>query len=345
MGLDLKILGSISEKYDDNINFSRIDPKEDYVTTLGFGLSGNYEGKRRVLNFDARANERFNANNSDIKTSSQTVKVSFRNDFTVYDRLNLSYAFLHSYTPQSFEEALERIRARQERFTHNVNLNYRRVISEHFSTNASYNYHLTKYSDDLRKDQYSNGLGFGINYKPSIEVTYLLSYRYSRSRFGNEIHTANVGVRRYLTKRLYVNGRVGGTYSSSRTTNNRGLNLDVTFTNEIDEVSWATLSISRDDQFSDVGGDVSTAWQIQGQYSRQLLEKLNGNFHLYYGKNKFDDTNFKQELFGFDAMLAYEILENLTGDVRYVYGKLNSSDGISGYSKNAIQVGLTTYFE
>ena len=201
--------------YDDNITFSEENKEEDYITTLGLRVSTLYEGKRRMIGFSGSANQRFNARFSDIKNSSESASFNFRNDFTEYDRITMSYLFSHSYTPESFEEALDRVVARQESSDHRVNVNYIRILSESFNVNVRYAYRIRTYSDELRPDQYNHRIGFNLNYKPGIEHTYFLSYNYSQNKFHDVINTIRAGTQRYLTKRIYIDGQLGVDFTSS----------------------------------------------------------------------------------------------------------------------------------
>lgn len=348
--LDLKIQTSVSEMYDDNILFSKENKQEDYITTLTLGLSTAFEGKRQSLDFSGSVNNRFNAKFSDIKNSSEDMSVRYSNQLTVYDAVNLLYRFNHSYTPASFEEALERVVARRESFLHRISFNYRKHISEHFSTVLRYAYRLEKFSEEFREDQYNNHVGINLNYKPSIETTYFFSYTYSQNKFNNVVNSLSIGTIRYLTKNLYLDGEVGVNFTSSTssftlTKNDRSSpSARISLTADLDPITVATLSLQRSDQFSSERGDISTSWQINGQYSRQLLDRLIGSLSVFYGENKSDDSGDKNLFLGGQGAFVYEFVESFTGQLQYVYGRLDSSDKGTGYSRNAVLIGLQKVF-
>ena len=349
-GLDLKIKTTVAEMYDDNITFSKDDKEEDYITTLGLHLSTLYEGKKRMLSISGRADQRFNARFSDIKNSSESTSLNFRNYFTEYDRINLEYLFSHTYTPESFEEALDRVVARQEFFDHRVKFNYVRILSESFNVNLRYAYRLRKFSDELRPDQYNHRIGFTLNYKPSIEHTYFLTYAYSQNKFNDVFNTIRAGTKRYLTKSLYIDGQLGVDFTSSTqsftlTDNDRStLSAEVSLTDQIDEITSAQISYIQGQQFSSEDGNIANSWQINGQFSRQLLNRLNSTASIFYGINQFDDTEVKNTFLGGSFSLSYEFLDDLYGSLNYVYANFNSNEETVGYTRNTIQLALNKTF-
>ena len=92
--LDLKVTGSVSERYDDNLTYTKEDKKEDYITRLGLGLTAQYEGKRRSLDLSGRINHRFNAKYEDIKNNSE--KTFSKNKLRIR-KSSFSHVVFHSW--------------------------------------------------------------------------------------------------------------------------------------------------------------------------------------------------------------------------------------------------------
>jgi len=88
-GITLKILGDISESYSNNITYASDNENrvEDFRTMLNLGLDFKYEGKTRSLGFSGRANRELFADSSNERNPSESVMLSFNNDFSEYDRI------------------------------------------------------------------------------------------------------------------------------------------------------------------------------------------------------------------------------------------------------------------
>lgn len=105
MGLGLKVNGTVSEIYSNNITFAKEDENkiEDLMTMLALGMDMKYEVERRTLGLSGQVNRRIRTESSDIQNSSENVNVYFRNEFSKYDRVKLSNIFTHTQLPGSFE--------------------------------------------------------------------------------------------------------------------------------------------------------------------------------------------------------------------------------------------------
>ena len=350
--LDLKLTGTITEMYDDNISFANTkeDKREDYITTLGLGLKTKYEGRRRSLDLSGNLNYRFNARYEDIENNSENAGINFQNIFSEYSSIGLRYTFSHSHTPETFVEELDRISGRRETFKHYFIGNYLMYLSERFRINAKYSSSLTQFSEVGRDDISNNRIGIDTMYSAGSATTLSLSYSYGRNNFDEEIHTTYFGVKYDITERSYVSGRVGwdSTYYSDQRNDN--VNIDISFNNQIDENSSASISYSQEQKFSAESGNISSLWQVQGMLSRELLKRIIASLSFYYGEdtydqfissNLFETTN---TLLGADFLLSYELWEDARADMRYTYSDLESSNQYVGYTRNTFTLGLSQSF-
>ena len=343
-GLDIKINTSIAEMYDDNITYAKEDKKEDFITTLGLGLNTKYKGRRRSLDFGGRVNYRFNARYKDIKNNSENLNINFTNEFSEYDTVKLRYTFNHSYVPGSFEEELDRTTGRRETFSNRFNADYTRTISEHFNIGTRYAYTLKKFSEENRRDSSLNMIAFDVRYKPGIATTFLLTYGYERNNVNNEINRYAAGVKYYITRRFYFDGRAGWDKSDLNNADKSRLNINASLIDEIDENSVASISYKKGEEFNSEEGNISSTWQIKGLFSRRLLEKLDSSVSGYYRESTFNTSGTTNTIVGGNLSLLYEPWEDTGVNLSYFYSNLDSTNESIGYIRNAVTLSLSRSF-
>ncbi len=361
-GMNIEVLGTISEMYDDNLTFTKDDKKRDFTTAIGLGLAVKYEGKRNYLDFTTQLNQGFNARFRDIKSSSQSLSLNFQNELSQYDRITLSDTFSHSQFSESFEEEFGRVKHRRESYNNSLNLNYIHNISEHLDMNASYSYSESLFPDELKRryflvnlllppglDNVSNPsqyrLGFNVSYSPDLTFGYSLSFNYAKNNFGDAIYDAGINI----TKRIYISKKsffTGGLGFSGSEINNIHINIIASFTNEekIDESTFTNITFNTSEQLSSEEEGVFRSWKINGQISREISRRLNGSLSVFYGQGTFSSIDITNTLLGANIALSYLIHENFNGNLSYSYSNLDSTDGTGGYTRNTITLAISKTF-
>ena len=83
-GLDIKVGGTVSEMYDDNITRtnSSDNKKGDFTTRLALNLGVKYEGKTRTLDFMGRINRDIFAANHNFNNTSEKLELNFQNELS-----------------------------------------------------------------------------------------------------------------------------------------------------------------------------------------------------------------------------------------------------------------------
>ncbi len=347
--MDINVNATISEKYDDNINFSKENKKEDFITTLGLGVNAKYAGRRRSLDFSGNMNQRFNAKETDTKGSSENVSISFKNTFSRYDRINLGYEFNHFYYAETFEEELARATETiettetTETYDNRFHANYSRDFSEHFRVNAKYAYRQKGFSSEDKEDTSYNKVGVEVHYKPGIATTFLVAYGYEENNLGYKINRYTGGVKYYITKRFYFDGRAGLNSSTSCDTSKSRANISVSLVNEIDESSVARISYWQGEEFDTEEGRILSNWRAEGGLTKNLLKKLNGSLSAFYGE-RTDEWDVTNTLLGVNTSLAYEVQEETTLSLMGTFADMSSTDATREYIRNTITLSLSRSF-
>jgi opacity protein-like surface antigen len=211
-GLEIEMKGTITETYDDNINLSK-DKEEDFITRFGIGVGVKYEDKIRALGVSGSFNYSLYSKHPDIDPVTGNLTLNFQNKFSEYDRISLRNTFTKTFIPFSFEEEFGRVTGQFKSSSNIFTLLYSRDISKKLGFTTRYNNQINRFSGENVSNSSLYSLGFGIGYAYSEITSFLLSYEFSRVRFENtgvsSAHTVVTGFKHFITKRFYVDGRVG----------------------------------------------------------------------------------------------------------------------------------------
>jgi hypothetical protein len=350
-GLDIKVGGTVSEMYDDNITHtnSSDNKKEDFTTKLTLGLGVKYEGKTRTLDFTGRINQHIFAKHDNFNNMSEELELNFQNEFSKYDSIRLKNTFTHANEPRGFEETFEGAEGRYGYYRNKFNLDYVRDISKQFTVIARYTNQIDKLSRKDLKDSYLNTLGFEADYIYNADTVFLMSYDFSKRTYDDaraiSIHTVAASIRRYITKQLYFDGTGGVDFITSfKDTEDTGEYIQGSLTDEIDENTAISLSFTKRKQTSSYREDFFDSWRISGLFKRQLLERLDCSLSGFYGEGKYKSLNLMDRLRGTNIVFSYNLRENLKGDLTYTYSDIDSTNEARGYTRNTMLLGLTTEF-
>jgi len=350
-GLDIKVGGTVSEMYDDNITRanSSDNKKGDFTTRLTLGLGVKYEGKTRTLDFAGRINQYIFAKHDNFNNMSEKLELNFQNEFSQYDSIRLKDTFTHAYEQNNFDETFEGAEGRYGYYINKFNLDYAREISKQFTVIARYTNQIDEYSRGDLKDSYLNTLGFEADYIYSADTVFFMLYDFSKRTYDEardiSIHTVAAGIRRYLTRQLYFDGTGGLDFITSfEDTEDTGEYIQGSLTDEIDENTALSLSFTKRKQTISYREDFFDSWRISGLFKRQLLKRLGCSLSGFYGEGEYKSLNLTDSLRGANIVFSYDLRKNLRGDLTYTYSDTDSTDKARGYTKNVISSGLTIEF-
>ena len=350
-GLDIKVGGTVSEMYDDNITRtnSSDNKKGDFTTRLALNLGVKYEGKTRTLDFTGRINRDIFTTNHNFNNTSEKLELNFQNELSKYDIIRLKNTFNHAYEQSSFDDTFEGAEGRYAYYKNQFNLDYTRDISKQFTVIARYANEINELSREGSKDSYLNTLGFEADYIYSADTVFFMLYDFSKRTYNEagdiSIHTVAAGIRRYITKQLYFDGTGGVDFITSfEDTKDTGEYIQGSLTDEIDENTALSLSFTKRKQTISYREDFFDSWRISGLFKRQLLKRLGCSLSGFYGKGEYKSLNLTDSLRGANIAFSYELRKNLRGDLTYTYTDKDSTDKALGYTKNVISSGLTIEF-
>ncbi len=346
---NLEIKGAISETYDDNTTFVKEDKKDDFITRLSLGLEGKYGGRTRVLGFKSRIAQSIFANEHNNNNLSGDFNLNFLNELSKYHRIILSDTFKRTLVPGTFEDEFGRIRGRYRSYHNKFNLIYSRDISKKLTVTTNYSNALDDISEKDTNNSYQNSAGLSASYIHSAATNFSLTYNVSKRRYEDardtSTHTFSAGMRRYITKRLYFDGRIGVNFMRTVEDNNvTGEDINVSLTDEIDRNTVASLSFTKRIREAPYREERFDFWQTSVAFTRQLLKRLGCSFAGFYGKGTLSPSDTTERLLGANVAVAYSFSEDLKGNLNYTFSDKDSTDKNAEYIRNVVSLGLTVKF-
>lgn len=348
-GLDIKFRGSASETYDDNITFVKDDKKDDFITNLTFGLSAKYEGKTTSLELGGGITQQIFAANHHYNNLSENLTLNFQQELSKYDRISIKNIFTHTYEPRSFEDEFGRTSGRYSYYRNKFNLDYTKDITKRFALTAKYANEIDDISRKDMKDSYLNRGGIEADYSFSPYTVLFVSYDFINRKFVHDedasTNSIASGIRQYLTKQIYFDGKIGVDFINSYNDENYTKPLIfASITDELDENTRLSLSFKKEYYTSSYEEDLFNHWQASVLFTRQLVERLSCSLSGFYGEGKYVLLGIKDKLLGASIACSYDFRENLRGNLKYTYSDVNSTVETREYIKNTVALGLSIDF-
>lgn len=355
-GFDIKITEvSVGETFDDNITFTKENKQEDFITNLRLGLGVEYEGKTRTFELTGDISKHAFAKNDNFNNITQHINLNFKNEFSKRDRLSLNNVFTHFEAPSSedegyFSQQFGRSGGRFEFFQNKFNINYSNDVAKQLSLFVKYANEINVFPGIDRPNSILNRPGLGLTYLFSPTATiFSFSYDFTSIQFENEkdatINTIGPGIRQYITKKLFFDGRTGLDFIDSFDDENLTKPfVQASLTYIIDEKTIASFSFAKKYETSPYFTDIFNNWRTSASLTRQMWERLGCSLSIFYGEGEYVSSTSEQKLLGVNSSLKYDISRNLKGTLTYTYSQFDSNVETAGYSKNTLFLGLVAGF-
>ena len=364
-GLNVKIDGTVSQIYTDNITFTKDDQEGAFLTTFGLGVNIEYQGKRRTAGFTGRMTRQISS--SEFTNPSENISLRFTNDFSKYDRLSVTNTFTHTRVPENFtiferfidvereddvtdifEQEFFRFRGRFDSYENRFDLTYTRDIMKELSVSTNYsNGQFWSPEGGITDSQHNNG-GVRFNYHYSVATRFSLSYQLATGSFedGRNIttHSISTGIRQNITKQLVIEGRIGAVNTPSGTETIIYVSMEQPI--YLDARTSGELSFKHDVRIRTDRADTFRSWRFSGRLNRSILENLHGSISVFYGEGTFGSTGEKDTFLGANIRLVtilweHESGKSLSGHLGYVFARFDSTEENRGHTRNTINMGVT----
>lgn len=334
-----------AEIYDDNITFTKTNKRRDFITELTAGLNADYESRKHYLDFYGEIVQQLFIDNTDFSNNAQSGRLAYLYEISDQQSIRAEDRFSHYEEPRSFDDEFGRDNGRYDRARNTFKLTYAQEFNERLSAETFYGNEFNLFSRESLRDSLLNRAGTDLNYSFSsatmVSVGYEFIHRVFESSGGSpsssvSTHGITTGVRRYLTKNLYLDGRAGVDLIKPDTSD---LNIEPRFTISLnaDVGKLSTIQFFKFEKRSSVNSfrnEVFEYWQISAGGFRQLRERLTGGANAFYGNGEYTPTGIEDNLYGFNTYMEYEISEDLSVNLSYSLSITDSNIAFREYVKN-----------
>lgn len=342
-------MATLKEYYDSNITYASSDTLDDFITLIKLGVEGKYEGKNQSLLLNASIKQQIFADNSSFNNFAQELNGVYKADLTPYDRLKIKNTFVHDEDPQDFEDQFGRASGRYDYYKNGFDSSWTHDFTKQFSMELKYR---NNYYDPQRSD-----LVRSIQHKPGVEVDYaftswtsgLVYYDYTNRHYDGRgtVHknSTGVGAKHFFTEQIYGDVKVGVDFIQPIS----GKDLTkpqffVGLTDLIDERT--TYGISYINDYGDMAysQELFNRWQINMNWGKQLLERLNLLLSFFTGEGKYVNLGTSDRFTGAGFLLTYALTQDMDLTGGYSFSASHSNVDNQGFEKNLLSMQINVKF-
>jgi hypothetical protein len=346
---DIKPLGSVSQKYDDNITSTKTNKIHDYITDLSLGLNVLNEGKEQQLSLTGTVDHEFYNKHSNFDNTSTYLDGNYNRDLSINDRIMLSDSFARAETPTTFADQFGSTPGHYAYILNRFNAGYTRDITKQFSLAVGY---ANEHYDPSREGSSSsdqNSANLRANYAFSSATIVSGSYGYARRSFspGGKVttQTADAILRQFLTKQLYVDLTGGASFihdvEGKNSTNPR---YEVSIANDVTEKTTLRASFAKHYDSNYSSANVFNSWRTSFFVDHKIFERLAGVLELFLGKGEYKNLGIEDKFSGASARLSYELTKDVSAYVSYSRSQTNSNVESRDYTRNLYSLGIRVRF-
>jgi len=349
---ETKLVGGISETYDDNITYTKTNRKKDIITTPSVGVDIEYEDKNKILSLTGNVKQEIFADNNKFNNTAEDLNLDLSAELSKNDYLTLTDEFSHSEEPQSFEDAFGRTSGRYSHFVNRFKSEYGRSISKQLKIKAKFDNDMDYFTGDdvpALEDSFQNKVGFELDYSFSSKLFVLMLYDFTMRNFeGGEsarTHSVAGGSRYYLTKQLYFDCRAGGDFIDSFGGKEYLKPLVYTaISGDLDRNTNVSLSFFLGSGSNAYSKEFMKSWRTVGTIKGKFIERSEYKVEYFYGKGEYFDSERNIGFGGVNLELMYEITKRVKATLSYLYSQYDSNRALQGYRKNTVSVGIKAVF-
>jgi hypothetical protein len=347
---DIKLKGSLGQRYDDNITYVNRDRKSDFITLLSAGVSLDYEDQRTLADLSLNVTQQLFWRYTKNHNTTEDGALHLQHELTHSDAVIVSDTFSHADEPQSFEEEFARGGGRIGYFRNKFDVAYARRFSEPLNARIGYGHDVDLANRSNVIDSHANRFSVGGDYSFSSQSRILGMYEFLNRKLEPggraNIHTISGGLRQYFTSQLSLEGRAGVDIIDSYNGEMFVKPLwTMTLSDQMNERTMVNLlSFTQRYSTNPYNSDVFNSWRLSGGINTELYKKLQGSVSAFYGQGKYISLNIKENLFGGHVALTYDINPNWKGNLSYTYSETTSYTEEREYRKNVFSLGVSAEF-
>ena len=343
--------------YNDNIQFTRTDPVDDYVYTLQPKLKVDYQQELTAIEAAGDVTIRRYQDSDQMNDELYHFELNGKSNLTERSRLRGSYEFIKDTTLDSELYEIGRIYTREDRISHEAKLAPSYNLNERMSIGLSGRYRYVSYDSNLFNDYSDKSIYLPLSWRlaTQIDTVYISpGYAYRESDLHHsKSYNLRIGWNHESTERLNLRFYIGARYTeydnlaTGDSENNWGglgsLQLNYDF-----ETGALKLDFRHDLQNTAAGNQVNLTRliaRLRWYFTERVGTELIGRY--YYTKNEGEDTNDSQQFYQGEVSLFYHFTENHIVFIAYQYSQDHLEDNIQEEPRaeqNMIWAGVSLNF-
>lgn len=347
--IDIKPFASLSESYTDNVYLVNDDEIDDFLTSINLGIGLIQEGKTQSLNLVGTLTQELFAKETSLNNLSEDLRLDYKKEFTRYDRIQVTNHFRHADDTQNFETDFGRVNGRYSYFRNNVNIQYSKDLSQHFTLDSSYGNEIYYTSQEGESDSTLHTIGIMLEQILSSQTTFLYGYNLSSRIFddGADTNTNSIigGARQYFTSQLFAEAfaylDIINDFDNRTKTKPQFI---VSLTNDFSEDTSASLMFQQSTAANAYSADLFDSWQVALNLNHQLLERLRMGANAFIGEGEYDVSQINDKTLGVSFHFDYDLRENMIARFAYRLSGNNSNEDSRDYKQNKIECNLSLKF-
>jgi len=309
-----------------------------------------YEGKLQNLNFNGNVVRHIFSKNRKFSNTSEDFSFGYNKEFTRFDRISLTNAFIHAEEPTSFEDEFGRTSGRYTYTRNRFNGIFSHDLSKQLTLNFNYGNAITDYSRADLANIVTNNAGLEAAYAISSADIAYATYGFTSTQYAHgdtfKTNSFGGGMRHYFTSQLYLDARGGEDFvKSARSKKTSPENyISASLTDEFDQTTRAVLSFLKQGGATSDTQDIRKSWQVSLGLSKQLFARLSASLSGFFGEGKYITSGTNDKLKGVNTGLAYEINQRWVANLSYSLSDVTSNISTREYTVNRISLGATYQF-
>lgn len=354
--MDIVFSGGVNETYDDNIMYSDISKKSDFITSLLLGVGLIHQSERTDFELSGQVSRNLYYENHKYDNTAEYANLRLRKELSANDRILITDVFNHSIEPRSFAYGFGRTVGIYSYYQNTGVATYTREVTRHFSVNLQYGNQLNKPSSEEINGCNETIVGSQIDYawNPSNRLSIIYEYMGFHFQPGKNITynydyendaTVNSVILAYrfnFTNLLYLEVRAGENFIDSyHFTKYKKPYYSASIVNEIDRNTHLNITYIRQYLPSLYIPDTMDSRRLSCDLARQILYRFYFMLGAFWGKGLNQANMYSITFFGMSTSLTYEFNENLRFNISYTYINNESDIVIESYKRNAVTAGLT----
>lgn len=318
--------------YDDNIDFSHGDKRDDYYFTISPGLRLDYRTERTVLSAMARVDINRYVDETDENATNQTYAVNVSHQLMEKLSVRANAGYVRDTTTDSrLEEtgAVTTTRSTVHSYRGGAGLTYN--LTEVSDIGVDYAHAKVDYDAEDKVDHDTDSVIFAYHHA-FFDRRDILTVAPSYTRYDSDVSTVDsyglsVGLTHRFSETLLLGVTVGGRYSDVQYhNNNESTDNQWNWTADIYatrtwETGSATIGYSRAPYFDDRGVLINVD-RFYARANKNITEKFGVSLtgSLYFTKTDNDDVEERDErYYTISPSLYYNITQNHKLEVGYTY--------------------------